>query len=109
MKITVDSFGGNCPVNWEEIADYLNKRIEAGEDPEEVWERYCSGRYEDAPEAVMEEEESSMIKDVQSSAAALYDGGWRSGGRDELIAEYDLTEDEADQLCEELERLEKHA
>lgn len=43
-----------------------------------------------------------MFKDISSSAAALYDGGWRAEDRDQLISEYDLTEDEADQLCEAL-------
>ena len=47
-----------------------------------------------------------MLKDVTSSAAALYDGGWRAEDRDRLIAEYDLTEDEADILCAELEDME---
>ena len=36
-----------------------------------------------------------MLKDVSSSAAALYDGGWRSADADQLRAEYDLTEEEA--------------
>lgn len=47
-----------------------------------------------------------MLKDVTSSAAALYDGGWRAEDKDQLIAEYDLTEDEADILCAELENME---
>jgi hypothetical protein len=46
-----------------------------------------------------------MLKDVESSAAALYDGGWRASDRDQLIAEYDLTDDEADVLCKQLERI----
>ena len=54
-RIDVDSFGSNCPENWKEIADYLNKRIENGEDPEELWEWYCMGLYEDAPDAIYEE------------------------------------------------------
>lgn len=32
-------------------------------------------------------------------AAALYDGGWRSSDRDELIAEYDLIPYEATCIC----------
>lgn len=39
-----------------------------------------------------------MLKDVSSSAAALYDGGWKSADADQLRAEYDLTEDEAQEL-----------
>ena len=48
-----------------------------------------------------------MIKDVQSSAAALYDGGWRAADKDDLIEEYGLTEQEAQEICAELEKYEK--
>jgi hypothetical protein len=48
-----------------------------------------------------------MIKDLQSSAAALYDGGWRASDKEQLIKEYDLTQDEADSICTELERIEE--
>lgn len=47
-----------------------------------------------------------MFEDIQSSASALYDGGWRSEDKDQLIAEYSLTEDEAVALCNELSRME---
>lgn len=40
--------------------------------------------------------------DILSAAASLYDGGWRSEDRDDLIEEYGLTGDEADKLCEAL-------
>ena len=43
-----------------------------------------------------------MIKDIESSAAALYDGGWRAADREQLIAEYELDADEADAICEQL-------
>jgi len=43
-----------------------------------------------------------MIKDILSSAAALYDGGWRSEDREELIQEYNLTEEEVNILCDAL-------
>ena len=46
-----------------------------------------------------------MLKDIESCAAALYDGGWRSADRDELLAEYDLTDTEADAICAELEKI----
>lgn len=46
-----------------------------------------------------------MIVDVESSAAALYDGGWRAEDRVQLMEEYALTDDEADALCAELERI----
>lgn len=38
----------------------------------------------------------------QYSAASLYDGGWRAEDRDQLIDEYGLTADEADDICKEL-------
>lgn len=41
-----------------------------------------------------------------NDAPALYDGGWRSSDRTQLIKEYELTEDEADMMCEALEELE---
>lgn len=49
--ITVESFGATCPKNWEEIAEYLNRRILDGEDTEEIWEAYCNGYIPEAPEA----------------------------------------------------------
>jgi DNA-binding transcriptional regulator YiaG len=57
-------------------------------------------------EPIPAERRIMMLKDVTSSAAALYDGGWRAEDKDQLIAEYDLTEDEADILCAELEDME---
>ena len=47
-----------------------------------------------------------MIKDIESSAAALYDGGWRANDREELIAEYQLSADEADAICQKLKEYE---
>lgn len=38
----------------------------------------------------------------QYSAASLYNGGWRAEDRDQLIEEYNLTEEEADEICKEL-------
>lgn len=43
-----------------------------------------------------------MIKDISTSACALYDGGWRAEDREQLIAEYQLTIEEADTLCKAL-------
>ena len=43
-----------------------------------------------------------MTMNNQYSAAALYDGGWRAEDRDQLIDEYNLTEEEADEICKEL-------
>ena len=48
-----------------------------------------------------------MINDYESSAAALYDGGWRKDDKEELISEYDLTNDEAEKICEILADMEK--
>lgn len=49
------------------------------------------------------------MKDYLASAAALYDGGWRAEDKDQIVEEYELTEEEADKLCEILEELEKDA
>ena len=48
-----------------------------------------------------------MIKDYEASAAALYDGGWKAEDRDQLIEEYELSEEEAAKICEILEKYEK--
>jgi hypothetical protein len=48
------------------------------------------------------------MKDFETSAAALYDGGWRATDKEELIEEYDLTEEEASKICELLEEYEKN-
>ena len=65
--ITMDSFGQDCPQNWQEIADYLNERIDAilakyGDDAEysrdcsdeiaQLWESYWNGELTDAPAAI---------------------------------------------------------
>ena len=49
-----------------------------------------------------QEEEPDRIEDIESSAAALYDGGWRAEDRDQLIEEYNLHPDDADAICEKL-------
>lgn len=48
---------------------------------------------------------TNMTFENQYSVASLYDGGWRAEDRDELIAEYDLTEEEADNICEGLREI----
>jgi hypothetical protein len=45
--------------------------------------------------------------ELMSVAASLYDGGWRSGDRAELMAEYNLTEEDADLICGALGRFEQ--
>jgi len=46
-----------------------------------------------------------MTMNNQYSAASLYDGGWRAEDRDQMLDEYGLTADEADELCKELANL----
>lgn len=46
------------------------------------------------------------MTDYRSSAAALYDGGWRAEDKEELIAEYQITEEEAAKICEILAEFE---
>lgn len=41
-------------------------------------------------------------------ATALYDGGWRWTDKDELIEEYELTEEEAGAICITLEDIERN-
>ena len=41
------------------------------------------------------------------TAVSLYDGGWRSTDRDQLIAEYGLTPAEATGICEQLKKIEE--
>lgn len=47
------------------------------------------------------------MKDFDMNAAALYDGGWRAEDKEQLIAEYDLTEAEATEICEWLKEFEE--
>lgn len=47
------------------------------------------------------------IVNFQSSAAALYDGGWRAADKEDLILEYDLYEDDAEKICELLAEYEQ--
>lgn len=39
------------------------------------------------------------MKDAWGAAASLFDGGWRAEDREELIREYELTEEEANEIC----------
>ena len=49
----------------------------------------------------------NRISDIATSAAALYDGGWRAEDRDQLITEYDLTLEDAEAICEALKGIEE--
>ena len=51
-------------------------------------------------------EDESEITDAETDAAALFDGGWRSTDKEDLMDEYDLSEEDAEMLCNELEKLE---
>lgn len=46
------------------------------------------------------------LQDISESAAALFEGGWRAEDKDQLISEYQLTEEEAEQICNELKEME---
>lgn len=49
----------------------------------------------------------NRISDIATSAAALYDGGWRAEDRDQLITEYVLTLEDAEAICEALKDIEE--
>ena len=69
---------------------------------------WLSGEWETPVEDLMEQVEEvkaigrEKTMNNQYSAASLYDGGWRAEDRDQLISEYGLTADEADDICKEL-------
>ena len=44
---------------------------------------------------------------LQTSAAYLYDGGWRAEDKEQLMQEYDCSIEEAEKLCEFLAEFEK--
>lgn len=48
-----------------------------------------------------------MIKNFEDSALALYAGGWRSEDKEELMIEYELTEDEAFKICQLLKNFDE--
>jgi len=58
--ITVDSFGSECPSNWEEIAAALNAIIDDRniahdcDAVNDLWESYWNGDLSGVPAAVME-------------------------------------------------------
>ena len=58
--IDEDSFGDEIPVNWQEIAAYLNHEIQERlithnrDAIDALWEAYCRGELEGAPEALTE-------------------------------------------------------
>ena len=60
LLITVDSFGSECPSNWEDIASALNdlilqRGISSDRDAvDALWEDYWDGSLEGVPSPVME-------------------------------------------------------
>lgn len=60
LLITVDSFGSECPSNWEDIASALNdlilqRGISSDRDAvDALWEDYWNGSLEGVPAPVME-------------------------------------------------------
>ncbi len=46
------------------------------------------------------------MKDYESMAAALYDGGWRAEDKDQLQAEYELTDDDVERIVDLLAKYE---
>lgn len=61
----MDSFGQDCPMNWEDIAAALNAEIDKlpyngdknafADAVADLWERYCAGELEGMPKPVFEE------------------------------------------------------
>lgn len=47
------------------------------------------------------------MKDIEMSASALYDGGWRAEDKEQLMAEYGLSDEEATEICEWLKEFEE--
>ena len=48
-----------------------------------------------------------MKYNITERAANLFDGEWRSTDRDELMRVYDMSEEEATEICEELAEVER--
>ena len=46
------------------------------------------------------------MAEIETAAAALFDGGWRAKDKEELITEYNLTADRAQAICEQLDKWE---
>ncbi len=81
--ITVDSFGSECPTNWEEIASALNSIIDdrgIADDRDacdDLWETYFRGELEDVPVPVMSDSVRTFGRDKTSltlskAARAVY-------------------------------------
>ena len=51
------------------------------------------------------QEDKTMTNTVHMDAQALIDGGWKPDDYEEIKEEYELTEDEACEICQEMERI----
>lgn len=47
------------------------------------------------------------MRDYATMVASLYDGGWRTEDREQLVSEYNLTAEDADNICKALEEMEE--
>lgn len=46
-----------------------------------------------------------MLNTVHMDAMSLLDGGWKPEDYEQIKEEYELTEDETSEICEEMERI----
>ena len=67
---------------------------------------YTAGNAEDLIEYLDSLGEACNAMNDQYSAAALYDGGWRSSDAEQLQSEYDLTAEETAEIVEALREIE---
>lgn len=49
------------------------------------------------------------LKNIPICASALFDGGWRYTDKEMIKSEYDLTNNDAKSLCEELKKIEENS
>lgn len=94
---TAESFGTDCPANWEEICNFLNnlaadRGITDDHNAEnDLWEEYWNGGIPGAPESQEEQDPveafAHLYRDYEiwSMARDFYDGGYRSGDEDDLL------------------------
>ncbi len=97
--ITVESFGTDCPENWEDIAAFLNSIIEDANlnesEADDLWNKFW-----ELADYNAENFRKVSRPDIRLTAASLYDGGWRKEDRNEIMKEYVLTADSMDQIEE---------
>lgn len=112
-QVTMDSFGSDCPANWEEIAEYMNEKISAlpqdedgfvsSDDVDLIWQSF----WEDLPIAPIAYDDAITLENVRDCACSLYDGGWRPGDADEMAHNYpEMTKADIAAVCEALADIE---